>query len=379
MSSSDTLYVPSHLTPMRYRHGKNLDDADIAAGSGDVATQQQQQSSTLSVPNGILRHRSSAGASNECQQQHNNNEFEEFAEKFSREVEKKMMGGSFDDTNNIVDSERLIVLGIDISHLSRRWRFIICAGGVYMFSLMYGFLQELLSVQILNRKLGLFLALAQFIGYTGWSYVFRTFDEHKKKKELLQQRLTPTTNNPYFSNLSIHNNKDGFYSKPGVVAASLTPSSSFLSLTDLNPSRDTNTTSSSTTATTSTSTNGVIPMHMYFGLSILRAIDLGMTNLSMQYMNYPAKTMMKSSRVVFTMLFGVVISRRRYPIHDYIVVLLMVTGLALFLHADSTSSAVFQSMGVAMLVRNIIVYSNKFHFMMFLTWLFLFFTCLNAH
>jgi hypothetical protein len=359
MNSSDTRFALSTKLPMRYRHGKNLDDADIAAGSSDVAVAQQQSSSV--IPNGILRHRSSVGAESQQQQQQpqqQHGEFEEFAEKFSREVEKKMMS-----EDGMVDSERLIVLGIDISHLSRRWRFIICAGGVYVFSLMYGFLQELLSVQILNRKLGLFLALAQFIGYTGWSYVFRTYDEHMRKKRLLnstsqqqQQQQHPGTNHPYFTNININNTdftKDGFYSKPGVVAASLTPSSSFLSLSDLNPQPKESMASSSTDYSTSTNTCGGIPMHMYLGLSILRAIDLGMTNLSMQYMNYPAKTMMKSSRVVFTMLFGVVISRRKYPIHDYIVVLLMVTGLALFLHADATSSAVFQSMGVAMLVRTI--------------------------
>jgi hypothetical protein len=355
MNSSDTRFAKSSKLQMRYRHGKNLDDADIAAGSSDAAIAQQQSSSV--IPNGILRHRSSAGAESQQQQQQlQHSEFEEFAEKFSREVEKKMM-----NEDGMVDSERLIVLGIDISHLSRRWRFIICAGGVYVFSLMYGFLQELLSVQILNRKLGLFLALAQFIGYTGWSYVFRTYDEHIRNKRLLnittqQQQQQPGTNHPYFTNININNtdfSKDGFYSKPGVVAASLTPSSSFLSLSDLNPPSKESMASSSTDNSTPTNTCGGIPMHMYLGLSILRAIDLGMTNLSMQYMNYPAKTMMKSSRVVFTMLFGVVISRRKYPIHDYIVVLLMVTGLALFLHADATSSAVFQSMGVAMLVRTI--------------------------
>ena len=38
-----------------------------------------------------------------------------------------------------------------------------------------------------------------------------------------------------------------------------------------------------------------VPMDLYVGLSVLRAIDLGMTNLAMQYVNYPAKTLMKST------------------------------------------------------------------------------------
>jgi len=88
---------------------------------------------------------------------------------------------------------------------------------------------------------------------------------------------------------------------------------------------------------------------MYLGLSLLRAIDLGMTNLAMQYVNYPAKTLMKSSRVVFTMLFGVLVARKRYRPSEYVVVMLMVSGLAIFMHADANSSAVFNSMGIIML------------------------------
>jgi drug/metabolite transporter (DMT)-like permease len=70
----------------------------------------------------------------------------------------------------------------------------------------------------------------------------------------------------------------------------------------------------------------------------------------MQYINYPAKTLMKSSRVVFTMIFGVLIQRKVYKRADYFIVLMMVVGLATFMHADASSSAVFHHMGVIMLV-----------------------------
>ena len=62
---------------------------------------------------------------------------------------------------------------------------------------------------------------------------------------------------------------------------------------------------------------------------------------------------MKSSRVVFTMIFGVCITHKRYGLTDYAIVLCMVFGLALFMHADATSSAVFQPAGVVMLVCSI--------------------------
>jgi adenosine 3'-phospho 5'-phosphosulfate transporter B3 len=79
-----------------------------------------------------------------------------------------------------------------------------------------------------------------------------------------------------------------------------------------------------------------------------------MTNLAMQYINYPAKTLMKSSRVVFTMLFGVVIARKVYKTVDYVIVMGMVAGLALFMHADANSSAVFDWAGVAMLTVSLL-------------------------
>lgn len=74
----------------------------------------------------------------------------------------------------------------------------------------------------------------------------------------------------------------------------------------------------------------------------------------MQYINYPAKTLMKSSRVVFTMLFGVLIQRKVYKTTDYVIVFAMVVGLAMFMHADANSSAVFHHMGVSMLTISLV-------------------------
>lgn len=74
----------------------------------------------------------------------------------------------------------------------------------------------------------------------------------------------------------------------------------------------------------------------------------------MQYINYPAKTLMKSSRVVFTMLFGVLIQGKLYKLRDYGIVFLMVIGLGSFLHADAKSSAVFEIRGVLMLTVSLL-------------------------
>ena len=79
-----------------------------------------------------------------------------------------------------------------------------------------------------------------------------------------------------------------------------------------------------------------------------------MTNLAMQYVNYPTKTLMKSTRVIFTMIFGILFLKKRYGIQDYGIVGLMVAGLGMFMHADSKSSAVFQPLGIIMLTISLL-------------------------
>ena len=195
-------------------------------------------------------------------------------------------------------SEPVLLLGVDISHLDRRSQFMVCAVGVFGFSLLYGYLQELISVELCNRQLGLFLAMMQFSGYTLLAYILRNFVYFQNVRQVAARQAVNAS-----------------YQPPAAP---------------------------------------VVPFLLYLGLSLLRAIDLGMTNLAMQYINYPAKTLMKSSRVVFTMLFGVVIARKVYKSVDYFIVMGMVAGLALFMHADANSSAVFDWAGVAMLTVSLL-------------------------
>mmetsp|Transcript_19685 Transcript_19685/g.29813 ORF Transcript_19685/g.29813 Transcript_19685/m.29813 type:complete len:479 (+) Transcript_19685:110-1546(+) len=191
--------------------------------------------------------------------------------------------------NSVTEVKHLLVLGVDLSGLSRKRQFLTCAGGVFGFSLLYGYLQELISVKLCDRQLGLFIAVMQFMGYAVWSKIL---NYHVKKK---------------------------------LAAKSIRENNSF------------------------SQQKMEVPVRYYILLSVLRAIDASMTNMAMAYLNYPAKTLMKSSRVVFTMLFGTLLGRKRYNATDYFVVLLMVTGLAIFMHADSRSSAVFQPLGIGML------------------------------
>lgn len=186
----------------------------------------------------------------------------------------------------------VVVLGVDISHLSRSTQFFIFATGVFGFNLLFGYLQEFISVEICNRQLGLFLAVTQFTGYTVISFILRSYLLHKEDGKSRDERSTK-------------NQVD-------------------------------------------------VPSYMYLGLGVLSGIDMAMTNMAMLYINYPAKTLMKSSRVIFTMLFGVLLAHKKYLLRDYLIVFAMVLGLFIFMQADATSSAVFKPMGVFMLVISLL-------------------------
>lgn len=229
-------------------------------------------------------------------------------------------------------SEPVLVLGMDISHLPRQTQFAVCAVGVFGFSLLYGYLQELIAVELCNRKLGLFQAMMQFTGYTVLAYVLNQFVDRKQKKNKQQRLKDKQQQQQQQKSLAVATSTD--------------------SLSALSTESDIEESASSSLSLSNSAAK--VPLQLYLGLSLLRALDLAMTNLAMQYINYPAKTLMKSSRVVFTMMFGVVISRKVYHAADYLIVLCMVAGLAIFMHADANSSAVFSSTGVIMLTVSLL-------------------------
>mmetsp|Transcript_27538 Transcript_27538/g.58837 ORF Transcript_27538/g.58837 Transcript_27538/m.58837 type:complete len:137 (-) Transcript_27538:601-1011(-) len=99
---------------------------------------------------------------------------------------------------------------------------------------------------------------------------------------------------------------------------------------------------------TQTNSKLTVPSELYIGLSILRAIDLGMTNLAMQYVNYPAKTLMKSTGFVFTMIFDILVTKSQYGAADFIV-----AGLGMYVHAKT--SVVFQPLGIIVLTISLLL------------------------
>ncbi len=95
---------------------------------------------------------------------------------------------------------------------------------------------------------------------------------------------------------------------------------------------------------------GKIPTYLYVILGFLQVFMQGFTNLSMHYLNYPAKTMFKSSRVIMTMIFGVLFMGKKYTFVEYLVGLCIVCGLTLFVVADAEKSPEFSVTGLVLIM-----------------------------
>jgi drug/metabolite transporter (DMT)-like permease len=93
-----------------------------------------------------------------------------------------------------------------------------------------------------------------------------------------------------------------------------------------------------------------IPMKYYALFAVLHVMMQGFTNLAMQYLNYPAKTLFKSSRVIVTMLFGGCFMGKRYSLNDYMVAMMIIVGLSVFTMSDAHTSPLFNHLGVVYIV-----------------------------
>jgi len=220
--TSETVMIEQHpVPPTIITTTPSTDDADVAAGNRVV----HKSSMSSTVSSNTLSSLETAPTSSHasvCTINTNHGTDLEF----------------FED----LITEPVLVLGVDISHLNKQAQFAVCACGLFFFSLLYGYLQELLSVELCSRQLGLFLAMMQFSGYTVLAYILRNFVYSKQQKHQYAKQQ-----------------KDVKLMQ--------------------------------------------VPLTLYVGLSLLRAVDLAMTNLAMQFINYPAKV-----RAVFCVLLVVCVA-----------------------------------------------------------------------
>lgn len=175
----------------------------------------------------------------------------------------------------------LRVLGLEVGGLPTLHQYIVCTAVLFFFTILYGYLQELVAIVVFERKFGLLVTLLQFSGYTVFAFL-QWFARSGKR----------TTTMPILYSIS---------------------------------------------------------------LAVLQASMQGLSNLSMRYLNYPAKVLFKSSRVIPTMLFGVLFYGKRYSRKEYLVMVVLVAGLVLFMQADASASPEFNPVGVLLVCFSLMV------------------------
>jgi len=88
------------------------------------------------------------------------------------------------------------------------------------------------------------------------------------------------------------------------------------------------------------------PMQHYLALSILIAASSLLSNIALEYINYPVRVIFRSSKVIPTMLVGVLWMKARHRISEYLSAFMLSVGLILFAFADRSVSPQFSFFGI---------------------------------
>lgn len=172
----------------------------------------------------------------------------------------------------------LVLFSIDISHFSQTLQSIVLVGGLIFFMCLYGYYQELVIYGWFDRKLSIFSTFLHFLGCSLFAQL---------QRQLVYPKNLPPRSEPY------HQFSMSMGSAPPRVAFAY-----------------------------------------YFLLVLTKTAAQGMSNLSMTQINYPAKVLFKSANPIVTLLIGVCWLRKKYPLRDYAVVLLLCLGLYVFITGD---------------------------------------------
>ncbi|KAM7443022.1 hypothetical protein ABFA07_008115 [Porites harrisoni] len=179
-------------------------------------------------------------------------------------------GGSKEDSES---RKHLVVLGISLDSLPRATQFLVCCGGVFLFYLIYGYVQEWIF-RTGMKPFGWYLTLVQFALYAVFGMVETSFKADKTRK---------------------------------------------------------------------------IPLKTYSILAFLTVATMGLSNTSLNYLNYPTQVIFKCCKLIPVMIGGIIIQGKTYKPIDFVACISMSVGLILFTLADSTVQPEFNHTGVILI------------------------------
>lgn len=96
------------------------------------------------------------------------------------------------------------------------------------------------------------------------------------------------------------------------------------------------------------------PWKYHLLMSVCKVAAQILSNMSMTEINYPAKTLFKSAMPCATIFIGTFILRKKYPLRDYFVVMLLVIGIYIFISGNSKQPEA-SSYGIFLVVTSLIM------------------------
>lgn len=95
------------------------------------------------------------------------------------------------------------------------------------------------------------------------------------------------------------------------------------------------------------------PLYNHLVVALSMTFARGLTNMSLQYLNYPSQVIFKSLKLIVVLMGSVFIYRKRYPLKEWLSCILLVISAILFSLGDADVSPRFSLMGIAIVVASL--------------------------
>eukprot|EP01083_Nonionella_stella_P015899 44474_1 len=97
--------------------------------------------------------------------------------------------------------------------------------------------------------------------------------------------------------------------------------------------------------------------HLYVGAAMTGA--RGLTNMSLQFLNYPTQVIFKSLKLIAIMIGSVFMLRKKYSVEEYAGAVLLVTSAIIFSLGDMETSPAFSVIGICIVLASLV--GDRFH------------------
>lgn len=217
-------------------------------------------------------------------------------------------------SRNMSNKHKISLFCLDMTGSHWAVSYLVITSGLFIFSILYGYFQEIIVYSWFERKLSYFSTFLHFLGCSGVALTQRTI--LVKSQMIIDNKIA--------------------YDK--IDSDSIDNKVSY-DMSNINKSLI---------------SECKAPFRYLIFLSAMKCTTQALTNLSMMGLNYPAKVMFKSALPIVSMLIGIIFYQKKYSGRDYTAVLLLVVGLVVFMWGPSGSEPEATCMGIVLVLLSLV-------------------------